>query len=138
MDGAGTDTGSSKFGLICQDGNFVSVKDQSVFSVEDATCSRRQEPRLVRNPETCSAVGADGRKEGEEKKFVRCLMTNGISSDLSELVWISIGWQLEESFIEQIGVCHDEKLFATIWTNYTLYGASIDFRLRRKIECRKS
>lgn len=50
------------------------------------------------------------------------------SSDLSQLVWISIGWQLEESFIEQIGVCHDEKLFATIWTNYTLYGASIDFR----------
>ena len=135
MDGAGTDTGASKLGLICQDGEFVSVKDQAAFSVEDATCSRRQEPRLVRNPEVCSAVGADGRKDGEEKKFLGlmdALTDDAIDADLSELVWISIGWQLEESFIEQIGVCHDEKLFATIWTNYTLYGASIDFRLRRK------
>ena len=49
-------------------------------------------------------------------------------SDLTALVWISIGWQLEESFIEQIGVCHDEKVFATIWTNFTLHGASIDYR----------
>ena len=28
VDGAGTDTGASKLGLICQDGKFVSVKDQ--------------------------------------------------------------------------------------------------------------
>ena len=28
VDGTGTDTGASKFGLICQDGKFVSVKDK--------------------------------------------------------------------------------------------------------------
>ena len=44
---------------------------QADFSVEEATCSRKQEPRLVRTPQTCSTVGADGRKDGEEKKFIR-------------------------------------------------------------------
>ena len=44
---------------------------QATFSVEDATCSRKQEPRLVRNPDTCSTVGADGRKDGEKRKFIR-------------------------------------------------------------------
>ena len=70
VDGSGADTGSSKLGLVCQDGKFVSVKDQAAFSVEEATCSRKQEPRLVRNPQSCSAVGADGRKDGEEKRFI--------------------------------------------------------------------
>lgn len=69
VDGAGTNTGASKLDLVCQDGQFVSVKDQEAFSVEEATCSRKQEPRLVRNTETCSAVGADGRKDGEQKLF---------------------------------------------------------------------
>ena len=36
-------------------------------------------------------------------------------SDLSQLVRVSIGWQLEDTFIEQIGLCHDEKNYATIW-----------------------
>ena len=71
VDGSGTDTGASKLGLVCQDGKFVSVKDQAAFSVEEATCSRKQEPRLVRNQNGCSAVGADGRKDGEEKRFIR-------------------------------------------------------------------
>ena len=44
---------------------------QADFSVEEATCSRKQEPRLVRTPQTCSTVGADGRKDGEEQKFFR-------------------------------------------------------------------
>jgi len=44
------------------------------------------------------------------------------------LVRVSIGWQIEENFIEQIGICHDEKLYSTIWSNYTLHGVNIDFR----------
>ena len=42
---------------------------------------------------------------------------------------VSIGWQLGDVYHEQIGLCHDEKIFSTIWSNYTLHGASIDFRL---------
>ena len=52
-----------------------------------------------------------------------------LNSGLSDLVRVSIGWQLGDVYHEQIGLCHDEKIFSTIWTNYTLQGASIDFRL---------
>ena len=38
VDGSGENTGASKFSLVCDDGKFVSVKDKSSFSVEDATC----------------------------------------------------------------------------------------------------
>ena len=48
--------------------------------------------------------------------------------DLSELIRVSIGWQIGEVYHEQIGLCHDEKMFSTIWSNYTLLGDSIDFR----------
>ena len=48
--------------------------------------------------------------------------------DLSQLVRVSIGWQIGEVYHEQIGLCHDEKVFSTIWSNYTLQGGSIDFR----------
>ena len=37
---------------------------QSLFTVEDASCSRKQEPRLTRVSEECSKVGADGRTDG--------------------------------------------------------------------------
>ena len=65
----------------------------------------------MREQEECSAVGADGR-----------------SDDLSQLVRVSIGWQIGDTFIEQIGICHDEKVYGTIWTHYTLHGSSINFR----------
>ena len=44
------------------------------------------------------------------------------------MVRVSIGWQIEDNFIEQIGLCHDERNFATIWSNYTLHGENIDYR----------
>ena len=81
------------------------------MNVEATTCSRKQEPRLTRDMTPCSDVGADGRMD-----------------DLSQLVRVSIGWQIEDNFIEQIGLCHDEKLYSTIWTNHTLHGENIDFR----------
>ena len=84
---------------------------KATVKVEATTCSRKQEPRLVREQEECSAVGADGR-----------------SDDLSQLVRVSIGWQIGDTFIEQIGICHDEKVYGTIWTHYTLHGSSINFR----------
>ena len=66
---------------------------------------------MTREMTPCSNVGADGRMD-----------------DLSQLVRVSIGWQVGDNFIEQIGLCHDEKLYSTIWSNYTLHGASIDYR----------
>ena len=84
---------------------------QGELSVEAVTCSRKQEPRLTRVSATCADTGADGRTD-----------------DLSQLVKISVGWMIQENFVEQIGLCHDEKMFATIWTNHTLHGQSINFR----------
>ena len=110
-DSDGNDTGASKLTLECQGGQFVAVEDGRPVLVEATTCSRKQEPRLVREQEECSAVGADGR-----------------SDDLSQLVRVSIGWQIGDTFIEQIGICHDEKVYGTIWSNYTLHGANVDFR----------
>ena len=57
-------------------------------------------------------------------------MTNNKSlrSELSYLTRASIGWKIDGVYKEQIGLCIDEKMFATIWTNHTLHGAYIDFR----------
>ena len=98
------------------------------MSVEGASCSRRQEPRLIRTEEKCSEVGADGRTDGLILGSTSPRLTTFIL-DLSELVRVSIGWQIGEVYHEQIGICHDEKVFSTIWSNYTLQGGSIDFRL---------
>merc|ERR1719322_2157249 len=111
VDGDGVDTGASKLSLKCSEGQFLNLQTLTPVSVETATCSRKQEARLVRDNQVCSDVGADGRL-----------------NDLSQLVRVSIGWQIEENFIEQIGICHDEKLYSTIWSNYTLHGVNIDFR----------
>jgi hypothetical protein len=81
------------------------------IAVEKATCSRKQEPRLERTAQQCSPVGADGRMDG-----------------LETLVRVSIGWQVGQDYIEQIGLCIDEKMYATLWSNHTLHGASIDLR----------
>ena len=93
-----------------------------------ASCSRKQEPRLVRSEELCSDVGADGRTTGSTVFTNKDSIYIIIHSDLSDLVRVSIGWQLGDVYHEQIGLCHDEKVFSTIWSNYTLHGASIDFR----------
>ena len=74
-------------------------------------------------------VGADGRRTGEVRETLELLSDDETCSDLSDLVRVSIGWQLGDVYEEQIGLCHDEKIFSTIWSNYTLQGASIDFRL---------
>ena len=74
-------SGRINLGLQCTDGQFLVVTDkvhknhlenfswsvihfQSLFTVEDASCSRKQEPRLTRVSEECSKVGADGRTDG--------------------------------------------------------------------------
>eukprot|EP00090_Calanus_glacialis_P045179 TRINITY_DN8232_c0_g1_i1.p1 TRINITY_DN8232_c0_g1~~TRINITY_DN8232_c0_g1_i1.p1 ORF type:complete len:472 (-),score=119.75 TRINITY_DN8232_c0_g1_i1:256-1671(-) len=108
---AGSDTGDSMVSLSCIGGVFKRLLFETTVSVEAASCNKKQEPLLVRREEVCSPVGADGREDG-----------------LSELTRVSIGWNIGGKFKEQIGLCVDERMFATIWTNHTLHGANIDFR----------
>eukprot|EP00092_Neocalanus_flemingeri_P008407 GFUD01009063.1.p1 GENE.GFUD01009063.1~~GFUD01009063.1.p1 ORF type:complete len:458 (-),score=83.36 GFUD01009063.1:40-1413(-) len=96
--------------LVCSDGEFLREDGLKVL-VEAASCNRRQEPVIIRKKEECSPVGADGRTE-----------------ELSSLVRVAIGWDIDDNFIEQIGLCHDEFLYATIWAKYTMHGANIAFR----------
>ena len=53
---------------------------------------------------------------------------DGSSDSLGSLVKVSIGWQIGETFIQQIGLCIDESTYSTVWSTYTLHGASIAFR----------
>jgi len=87
--------------LTCSDGDFYS--GETKVTVESATCNRRQEPRLVKSQEPCSPVGADGR-----------------TSELSDLYTVQIGWVIHDTFIEQVRLCIDEKVYGTLWTNHTV------------------
>merc|ERR1712223_390347 len=89
---------------------FVSGSEEKI-AVEKATCNQKQEPRLDRKQEQCAPVGDDGRTD-----------------KLESLQRVSIGWQIEGTFIEQIGICIDGSNFGTIWTNHTVRGASIALR----------
>merc|ERR1711990_604865 len=101
----------SKVSLTCKSGEFlVSGSDENI-AVEKASCNQKQEPRLDRTQEQCSPVGSDGRTD-----------------NLETLEKVSIGWKIEDTFIEQIGLCVDESNFGTIWTNHTVRGASINLR----------
>merc|ERR1712180_154234 len=98
----------SKVSLTCKSGEFFVSGSEEKIAVEKATCNQKQEPRLDRKQEQCAPVGDDGRTD-----------------KLENLQRVSIGWQIEGGFIEQIGICIDESNFGTIWTNHTVRGASI-------------
>ena len=110
----------------------TSLARQKVVEVMSSSCSRKQEPRLTKKEEECSTIGADGRTKGKERDLTHG--DNQSCAGLSQLVTVSIGWQIGDVYHEQIGVCHDEKVFSTIWSNYTLEGTSIDFRWVRLAE----
>merc|ERR1712168_1187029 len=101
----------SKVSLSCKSGEFMVSGSDEKIAVEKATCNQKQEPRLDRTQEKCSPVGSDGRTD-----------------KLESLEKVSIGWKIEDTFIEQIGLCVDESNFGTIWTNHTVRGASINLR----------
>merc|ERR1711963_534659 len=101
----------SKVSLTCKSGEFFVSGSEEKIAVEKATCNQKQEPRLDRKQEQCAPVGDDGRTD-----------------KLESLQRVSIGWQIEGTFIEQIGICIDESNFGTIWTNHTVRGASIALR----------
>merc|ERR1712088_764476 len=101
----------SKVSLTCKSGEFFVSGSEEKIAVEKATCNQKQEPRLDRKQEQCAPVGDDGRTD-----------------KLESLQRVSIGWQVEGTFIEQIGICIDESNFGTIWTNHTVRGASIALR----------
>merc|ERR1712240_586362 len=93
----------SKVSLTCKSGEFFVSGSEEKVAVEKATCNQKQEPS--------APVGDDGRTD-----------------KLESLQRVSIGWQIEGTFIEQIGICIDESNFGTIWTNHTVRGASIALR----------
>merc|ERR1712013_1555 len=99
----------SKVSLTCKSGEFFVSGSEEKVAVEKATCNQKQEPRLDRKQEQCAPVGDDGRTD-----------------KLESLQRVSIGWQIEGTFIEQIGICIDESNFGTIWTS-TLQGSSLTY-----------
>jgi len=101
----------SKVSLNCKSGEFLVSGSDEKIAVEKASCNQKQEPRLDRTQEQCSPVGSDGRTD-----------------KLETLQKVSIGWKIEDTFIEQIGLCIDESNYGTIWTNHTVRGASIALR----------
>ena len=101
----------SKVSLNCKSGEFLVSGSDEKIAIEKATCNQKQEPRLDRTQEKCAPVGSDGRTD-----------------KLETLQKVSIGWRIEDTFIEQIGLCVDESNFGTIWTNHTVRGASIALR----------
>merc|ERR1712002_190777 len=96
--------------VSCSHGKFQVKGTKEKINVEEASCNRKQEPRLSLVKEQCSPVGADGRRRKDT------------------LVRVSLGWQLGDSYIEQIHACVDTKFAGTLWTNHTVHGASIDFQ----------
>ena len=113
--GIGKNLKEKSVALTCTGGHFLMTipnsKRTKRIQVEKATCSRKQEPRLVRSQEQCSPVGTDGR-----------------AGDLETLVRVSLGWQFQDTFIKQIELCVDESNFGTLWSRHTVHGASIAFR----------
>jgi len=97
--------------LVCRGGSLINQVSQKPVSVEKTSCSKRQEPRISRTKGKCARAGADGRRKG-----------------LNLLTRVSIGWNISGIFHEQIGLCVDETMFATLWTNHTIHGANIAFR----------
>jgi len=101
-----------KVDLICFNGLFQEITSQKTVSIESASCNRKQEPKMRRWKELCAPIGVDGR-----------------FTDLSgKLSRVSIGWEIEGNFIEQVGLCIDEAVYGTLWTNHTIHGANIAFQ----------
>ena len=55
-------------------------------------------------------------------KFNLSLCTSNLYVDLDKLVKIDIMWNSKK----QIEICHDEKVYGTIWTNYIIDGKNIE------------
>jgi len=62
----------------------------------------------------CSPVGADGL---ESKKGI--------------LERVSLGWQVGDSYIEQIQACFDTEFDSTLWANHTVHGSSIKYKNKK-------
>merc|ERR1712180_259936 len=106
--------------LLLQNSQFIfpteKVGEERVLKFEEADsldlfCHGGSDEKQARKQEQCAPVGDDGRTD-----------------KLGSLQRVSIGWQIEGTFIEQIGICIDESNFGTIWTNPTVRGASIALR----------
>ena len=64
------------------------------------------------NGESCADISYDGNPVTSEK----------------DLNLIQIGWNIGGSFVEQIRICQDRRSYATLSTEHTMKGASIELR----------
>ena len=103
--------GTASLLVTCTNVNFVTANGSEV-DVEALTCSDNHEPHIVRTANAgCSDEGADGR-----------------TTNLDDLVQVQIGWQIDDTFHEQILLCIDEMWYATLWTTHSVLGAHIELR----------
>ena len=109
----GEELNLSQTSLTCKSsGDWGWDHPQFVLDVPSLTCSVSMEPAILRTPNSgCSPVGADGRTD-----------------NLEELVTVQIGWNVNGAFLEQINLCVDELMYATLSTQHDVIGKSIDFR----------
>eukprot|EP00095_Tigriopus_kingsejongensis_P006847 maker-scaffold176_size284796-snap-gene-0.14 protein:Tk06847 transcript:maker-scaffold176_size284796-snap-gene-0.14-mRNA-1 annotation:"duplex-specific nuclease" len=97
--------------LTCDDRRFLTPEAQGTY-VYTLKCSEPQVPKILRSPRSaCAAQGADDREDA-----------------LEHLALIQIGWEINGVFLEQIQLCVDELLYATLWTKHVVMGASINLR----------
>ncbi|XP_059098835.1 uncharacterized protein LOC131892971 [Tigriopus californicus] len=97
--------------LTCSDRRFLTEAGSGTY-VYTLECSNAQVPKIIRTPHVfCSKEGADGR-----------------TTDLSYLTLVQIGWEVHGQFKEQIRLCVDELLYATLWTTHEIFGSSINLR----------
>ncbi len=91
---------------------FTLAKGGGEFSVESASCSRRQEPALIKTENAkCANVDYDGGKPGD-----------------AGLNLIQIGWNVTGTFHEQISACQERRHYDTLWTHHVVKGRSIELR----------
>nr|XP_040570009.1 uncharacterized protein LOC121119415 [Lepeophtheirus salmonis] len=107
----GIPSGLSKISLSCDDGAFRN--SAKIVKVEILSCTSKVYPQLERKSVKCSPVGADDRL-----------------TDLDDLVLINVGFNFSSSYSPLMNICHDEKVYGTIWTHHTIRGESINNRDR--------
>ena len=97
--------------LTCSKLDFV-TKDDYIVDVEALTCSRKHEPHIIRTEgSNCSSEGADGR-----------------TKHLSAITYVQVGWMISSIFHPQYELCVDEMWYSTLWTSYSILGASIGLK----------
>lgn len=119
---------NSEISLTCKAGKFVDINGNQV-GWRSLECSRIHEPKLiVQEDVACATEGINGR-----------------SISQSTLILVQLGWQIGDTFHEQVShlsltcihhqcpltqirLCQDKRRSETLWTHHVVLGQSIAFR----------